>query len=147
MKSSFLLVFFVCWAVLQPRLAIGQITRNTGLLHHAEPAEAALVVSTARLPIKPESRPAFLAVEAALAIPTRQEAGCLSYALYEDPNAPNTFLTVEEWATEAAWEAHCKHPDASVYLKLLPDWLAAPATSQHYLVSSSRMIVTPPATR
>jgi quinol monooxygenase YgiN len=147
MKLPLLLLLLGACTALRPYVANGQITRHTGLLHHEEPAEAALLVSTARLPIKPESRPAFLATEAALAVPVRQEAGCLSYAVYEDPSAPNTFFTVEEWATQAAWEAHCKHPDAATYLKLLPGWLAGPATSQLYQVSHRRVVVTSPATR
>jgi len=144
MKSSFLLVFFICCAALRPSTAAGQVGH---LLHPEAHPQATLLVSTARLLIRPENRPIFLATEAALAMPTRQETGCLSYAVYEDPGAPNTFFTVEEWATRAAWETHCQHPDAVTYRQLLPNWLAGPATSHLYQVSSYQQVVTPPATR
>jgi len=140
MKFSFLLVISVCCAVLRPCAAAGQV----GHLLHPEAHETDLLVSTGRLPIKPESRPVFLATAAALAVSTRQEAGCRSYTVYEDLSAPNTFFTVEEWATQAAWQAHCQHPDAAAYQQLLPGWLAGPATSQLYQVSRRR-VVTPPA--
>ncbi|TDN39663.1 putative quinol monooxygenase [Hymenobacter sp. UV11] len=148
MKYPLLLVISVCGAALRLCAAAGQVGH---LLHPEAHAETTLLVSTARLPIKPESRPVFLATEAALAVPTRQEAGCLSYTVYEDPSALNTFFTVEEWATRAAWEcfpweAHGKHSDAAAYQQLLPGWLAGLATSQLYQVSRRQVVITPPAT-
>jgi len=144
MKLPAFLLFLVCCAGLRPEAATAQVGH---LLHPEAHAGTALLVSTARLPIKPDSRPVFLATEAALAVPTRQEAGCLSFTVYEDANEPNTFFTVEEWATQAAWEAHRQHPDAAAYRQLLPAWLAGPAISQLYQASRRQIVVTPAVTR
>jgi quinol monooxygenase YgiN len=42
----------------------------------------------------------------ALVAPTRVENGCLRYELWEQADAPGTFVFVEEWASEAHLEAH-----------------------------------------
>lgn len=43
---------------------------------------------------------------AALPGPSRKEAGCLKYELFEDKYYKGSFFTYEEWESEAALEAH-----------------------------------------
>jgi len=45
-----------------------------------------------------------------LAAPTRAEAGCLAYDLYESPDAPTEFLRLERWRSLADLEAHKATP-------------------------------------
>lgn len=45
-----------------------------------------------------------------LAAPTRAEAGCVSYDLYESPQARHEFMRYEVWATPAALEDHKRTP-------------------------------------
>ncbi len=45
-----------------------------------------------------------------LLAPTRAEEGCLRYVLVEDPRDPALLSFVEEWASEAALEAHLQTP-------------------------------------
>jgi quinol monooxygenase YgiN len=45
-----------------------------------------------------------------LAAPTRAEAGCLAYDLYESPDAPTEFLRLERWRSLADLEAHKTTP-------------------------------------
>ncbi len=42
----------------------------------------------------------------ALVGPSQKEAGCLRYNLYEDKYYTGSFLTYEEWESEAALEKH-----------------------------------------
>ena len=42
----------------------------------------------------------------ALVAPTRNEDGCLSYALYESADQPGVFVTVESWRHPSDLEAH-----------------------------------------
>lgn len=42
--------------------------------------------------------------------PTRQEAGCLSYQLWQSPVAPTEFVFIEEWSSMTAVEAHLDSP-------------------------------------
>jgi quinol monooxygenase YgiN len=45
-----------------------------------------------------------------LAAPTRAEAGCVAYDLYESPGAKHEFMRYEIWASPEALEAHKKTP-------------------------------------
>jgi quinol monooxygenase YgiN len=45
-----------------------------------------------------------------LAAPTRAEAGCLAYDLYESPDAPTEFLRLERWRSLGDLEAHKASP-------------------------------------
>ena len=46
------------------------------------------------------------AVLLAMLAPTRQEAGCLNYDLHASPDDPAKFLFHENWASQAALDAH-----------------------------------------
>jgi quinol monooxygenase YgiN len=46
----------------------------------------------------------------ALAAPSRQEEGCLSYELYVSTAEPGTFVTVEQWQSQADLDAHMATP-------------------------------------
>jgi quinol monooxygenase YgiN len=37
---------------------------------------------------------------------THAEAGCLSYALHQDPSSPNTLWMIEKWTSQVALDAH-----------------------------------------
>lgn len=41
---------------------------------------------------------------------SRQEPGCVSHHVYEDPDRPNHLVFVEEWASEQALKAHFAVP-------------------------------------
>jgi len=45
-----------------------------------------------------------------LACPTRAEAGCIAYDLYESPEQAHEFMRYEVWASREALEAHKKTP-------------------------------------
>ncbi|HEY8119949.1 MAG TPA: putative quinol monooxygenase [Myxococcota bacterium] len=45
-----------------------------------------------------------------LAAPTRAEAGCLQYDLYQSPEQPSEFMRLERWRSLAALEAHKATP-------------------------------------
>ena len=64
----------------------------------------------ARLNVKPESAAAALALLTTLVNETRKEAGCLGYELFQRPDAPHVFQTVEQWTDRAAADAHMKSP-------------------------------------
>lgn len=46
----------------------------------------------------------------ALLAATRQEPGCLAYELHRDPEAPGRFMFYEEFADQAALDAHIISP-------------------------------------
>ena len=62
----------------------------------------------ARINVKPESAAAAKAILTTLVDASRKESACLSYALFQRPDAPHVFQTVEQWADQAAVDAHMK---------------------------------------
>lgn len=51
--------------------------------------------------------------------PTRKEAGCLCYNLHESKSDKGQFMFYEQWASQAALDAHAKSP----HMKALGDKL------------------------
>ena len=60
----------------------------------------------ARITVKPEFAAQGRDIMSTLVKATRQEAGCLAYELFQRPDAPHVFQTVEQWTDQAAVDAH-----------------------------------------
>jgi quinol monooxygenase YgiN len=78
----------------------------------------------ATIPVKPESAGQMRAAISSLAEATRAEEGCLTYDVFESAAVPGTFVTVEEWRSQADLDAHLKTEHVG----------AAIAASQEHLV-------------
>lgn len=64
----------------------------------------------------------------ALVEPTRSEAGCLSYHLFESAADPAAFITIETWRSQDDLDAHLQTPHVQQALSAAGDHLAqAPA--------------------
>jgi quinol monooxygenase YgiN len=59
-----------------------------------------------RLAAKPDKVEELKAILTSLVAPTRKEAGCLSYEIFQNRADPCDFTFVEEWASDAALDAH-----------------------------------------
>ena len=59
----------------------------------------------ARITVKPDCAAAARDILATLVTETRKEAGCLAYELFQRPDAPHVFQTVEQWTDQAAADA------------------------------------------
>jgi quinol monooxygenase YgiN len=90
----------------------------------ADPAVGVTVI--AEILAKPERAAEVRAVLRPFAETTRGEAGCLHYALYEDPGAPGCFFTFERWADTAALDAHLNSPAMKQAGPAFAPLLAAP---------------------
>ena len=64
----------------------------------------------ARLVCKPEAVEPFAALLTDLVAKSKQEPGCVSYALYQRQDAPHVFQTVEAWKSAADADAHMGTP-------------------------------------
>ncbi len=62
----------------------------------------------------------------ALVEPTRAEAGCVSYDLFESAAAPGTFVTIERWRGQADLDAHMQTPHIAEALAVAGDHMAVP---------------------
>ena len=62
----------------------------------------------ARINVKPESAAQAKAILTALVNESRKEAAYVAYALFQRPDAPHVFQTVEQWTDQAGADAHLK---------------------------------------
>lgn len=58
---------------------------------------------------------------------SRAEPGCVSHAVYRDPEQPLRLFFFEEWADRAALEAHFAAPESGAFVRALRGLAAAPA--------------------
>lgn len=65
-----------------------------------------MIIIHALFKVKHETRDLFITETVPLIVGSRMEAGNISYNLYEDLSAPDTFIMVEEWKDEQAVEVH-----------------------------------------
>ena len=85
---------------------------------------------------QPGSEAVLAAALTALVGPTRAEAGCLSYALYESGVDATTFVTIESWRSESDLDAHMQSPHVAQALRSAEAALAA-APAFHPLIPVS----------
>ncbi len=64
----------------------------------------------ATIPLDPARSAEAAPALAELAAASRDDAGCLAYEVYESTSAPGTFVTIEEWASQADLDAHMTQP-------------------------------------
>lgn len=88
----------------------GQIGGNKG---------KAMIVITGKMKIPLANRPDFFEIAERQVRLSREEAGCLSYALYEDAFAPGIFLFHEEWKDREAVDFHFKQDYCLAFVKRL----------------------------
>lgn len=67
----------------------------------------------ATLTAKPGTEQEVAAALGTLAAATRDEAGCISYEVFESISTPGTFVTVEKWKGQSDLDAHMKSPHLS----------------------------------
>ena len=63
--------------------------------------------------------------------PSVEEAGCLGYEPYVDPNRPQRMVIVEEWTGRAALEFHFTTPHFHHVATVLEDLLVRPFVIRH----------------
>ena len=67
-----------------------------------------MIYVMARISVTPESAVAAKTILTTLVAASLEEAGCLAYELFQRPDAPHVFQTVEQWTDQAAVDAHMK---------------------------------------
>lgn len=80
----------------------------------------------ARFVAKADSIDALRSQLLAMLEPTRREAGCIRYDLLNDRDNPAAFTFVEEWADQAAIDAHMQAAHLQALLKDSVALLAEP---------------------
>ncbi|BAQ64219.1 hypothetical protein GM3709_984 [Geminocystis sp. NIES-3709] len=94
------------------------------------------IVLAGRYKIKPEKRDRFLELAIIGLEPTRQEAGNISYAFYEEVGVPNSFIYFEEWQSREALMAHLQQPYITPLLEEFGDLVEGSADVKIYDIKS-----------
>ena len=68
----------------------------------------------------------------ALVEPSLEEAGCLAFRPYLDPNDASHMVVVEQWADQAALDAHFDSPHVAHAARVFELVLAEPLTVRLY---------------
>lgn len=68
----------------------------------------------------------------ALIEPTRAEDGCIVYELMQNNAEPSDFTFIEEWASDAALDAHLQSEHIRILQSRADDLLAAPPDVRRY---------------
>lgn len=84
------------------------------------------LTAIAVLKAKPGKREDLRAALTALVAPTREETGCLDYALFELGAQPGVFYVRESWADQAALDYHCGTPWFKALSSRFDELLGAP---------------------
>ena len=77
-----------------------------------------MIYVVATTDVKPEHREAYIAGAGNCVAETRKEKGCISYDCHSSVTAPNCFVFVERWETQAALDAHGQAPHLKAWREL-----------------------------
>lgn len=65
-----------------------------------------MILIIAKSTVLNEKREGFLRLAKRMEAESRQEAGCISYTLYEDMQEPLKFCFIEQWKDQEAIDSH-----------------------------------------
>jgi quinol monooxygenase YgiN len=95
-----------------------------------------MVIVAGRIRIRAERRSEAVAAAVKMMRATEQEAGCRAYRFTGDLEDPTLFHLFEEWADEAALQAHFQTPHMAEFNAAVPQLVAAPPSIDRYDVAS-----------
>ena len=79
-----------------------------------------MIVVVGRVRTDTAKRSELVRIGQAVAAASRAEPGCISYRLYEDTEAENEFVFVEEWESNEALQRHFATPHIAEFMRSIP---------------------------
>jgi len=73
---------------------------------------------------RPEQRGAIADLARGMYGPSRAESGCISYACFVQADQPDAYLFFEEWADDAAIDAHFASPHFAGFMERFPNLIS-----------------------
>jgi quinol monooxygenase YgiN len=96
-----------------------------------------MIVVVGRVRTDADRRADLVRIGQAIARASRSEAGCLGYRLYEDSEADNEFVFVEEWESQQALEKHFGMPHVAEFMQAIRAAIVGPPDVRFHTVASS----------
>jgi quinol monooxygenase YgiN len=87
-----------------------------------------MVKLIARIDVQPGQGGVVGAALKELAIPSRQEAGCILYDVCRATESPDTLLVLEEWESKEILDAHMQTPHFGAFIEKVGSLLAGEPT-------------------
>jgi len=96
-----------------------------------------MIVVVGRVQTDAGGREALIRVGQAVAAASREEAGCISYRLYEDVERTNEFVFVEEWEGSDALQQHFSTEHVGEFMRAIPATMVAPPDVKFHTIAST----------
>jgi quinol monooxygenase YgiN len=96
-----------------------------------------MIVVVGRVRTNPENRDALVRIGQAVAEASREEAGCISYRLYEDIELENEFVFVEEWESSEALQSHFATSHIREFMQAIRAAIVAPPDVKFHTIAST----------
>jgi quinol monooxygenase YgiN len=97
-----------------------------------------MIVVIGRVRTDPDMRAELVRLGQTLAAASRSEAGCISYRLYEDTEAENEFVFVEEWEGDEALQRHFATSHIAEFMRAVPAAVVARPDVSFHTVAHTR---------
>jgi quinol monooxygenase YgiN len=96
-----------------------------------------MIVVVGRVRTDADKREQLVQIGQAVAAASREEAGCISYRMYEDSEIKNDFVFIEEWESEEALREHFATRHIAQFMKAIPATIVAPPDVKFHTIASS----------
>jgi quinol monooxygenase YgiN len=97
-----------------------------------------VIVVVGRVSTDATRRSELVRIGQAVAAASRTETGCISYRVYEDTEAANELVFVEEWDSDESLQRHFATPHVRDFLQAIPATLVAPPDVKFHTIASSK---------
>jgi quinol monooxygenase YgiN len=95
------------------------------------------MVVIGRVQTDADKRSDLIRIGQAVAAASREEDGCISYRLYEDTEAANEFVFVEEWDSNEALQRHFASPHIGEFMRLIPAAIVGSPDVKFHTIAST----------
>lgn len=82
-----------------------------------------MIIINVLLDVKVEKRKGFMDFMADMVTKSREEDGCIFYALFEEADHENQFAIVEKWQDQAAVDLHNETPHFKNFVAQINEYL------------------------
>jgi quinol monooxygenase YgiN len=96
-----------------------------------------MIVVVGRVQTDADRRDALVRIGQAVAEASREEAGCISYRLYEDTELENEFVFVEEWESSETLQRHFATSHIREFMQAIPTAIVAPPDVKFHTIAST----------
>ena len=97
-----------------------------------------MIVVVGRVKTDAGKRADLVRIGQAGAAASREEDGCINYAIYGDTESDTDFVFVEEWESEEALQRHFGTPHIATFMRDIATAIVAPPDVKFHTVASSK---------